>query len=80
MLLSGRTGEGAVGKNSACQMNGGTTLFFKDVNFNPFVGAGSNATVMDDFAINQIDFRFSARGPADIAIIACWQNCAGFRQ
>jgi gluconate 2-dehydrogenase alpha chain len=64
MLLSGigkpydpMSGEGAVGKNYAYQMTGGTTLFFKDINFNPFVGAGSNATVMDDFAINQIDFR-----------------------
>ncbi len=64
MLLSGigtpydpRSGEGVVGKNYAYQMTGGTTLFFKDINFNPFVGAGSNATVMDDFAVNQIDFR-----------------------
>jgi gluconate 2-dehydrogenase alpha chain len=64
MLLSGigkpydpSSGDGAVGKNYAYQMTGGTTLFFKDINFNPFVGAGSNATVMDDFAVNQIDFR-----------------------
>jgi gluconate 2-dehydrogenase alpha chain len=64
MLLSGigkpydpTSGDGVVGKNYAYQMIGGTTLFFKDVNFNPFVGAGSNATVMDDFATNQIDFR-----------------------
>ncbi|WP_157019251.1 GMC family oxidoreductase [Mesorhizobium xinjiangense] len=63
MLLSGIgqpydpiTGEGVMGKNYAYQMNGGTSLFFKDVEFNPFVGAGSNGMVIDDFAINQIDF------------------------
>lgn len=64
LLLSGigtpydpKTGEGTIGKNYAYQMSGGTTLFFKDINFNPFVGAGSNSIVMDDFAINQIDFK-----------------------
>ncbi|EKF41109.1 gluconate 2-dehydrogenase (acceptor) [Nitratireductor indicus C115] len=63
MLLSGigqpydpATGEGVTGKNYAYQMNGGTSLFFKDIEFNPFVGAGSNGMVIDDFAINQIDF------------------------
>lgn len=63
MLLSGigepynpQTGEGVTGKNYAYQMNGGTTLFFRDKAFNPFVGAGSNGMVIDDFAINQIDF------------------------
>ena len=63
MLLSGigkpyapDTGEGVVGKNYAYQMTGGTSLFFKDVNFNPFVGAGSSATVIDDFSVNQVDF------------------------
>ncbi|NIZ03119.1 GMC family oxidoreductase [Thalassospira lucentensis] len=63
MLLSGigqaynaATGEGVVGKNYAYQTNGGTALFFKDVDFNPFVGNGSNGHVIDDFAINQIDF------------------------
>jgi gluconate 2-dehydrogenase alpha chain len=48
---------GVVGRNYAYQMTGGATLFFKDKNFNPFIGAGSNATVIDDFAINQIDFK-----------------------
>ncbi len=64
MLVSGigtpydpSSGVGTVGKNYAYQMTGGTTLFFRDVNFNPFVGAGSNAMVIDDFAANQIDFR-----------------------
>ncbi|MCA2013798.1 GMC family oxidoreductase [Cereibacter sphaeroides] len=63
MLLSGigepynpRTGEGVTGKNYAYQMNGGTTLFFRDHHFNPFAAAGSSGTSMDDFAINQIDF------------------------
>ncbi|MBR9764345.1 MAG: GMC family oxidoreductase [Rhodobacteraceae bacterium] len=63
MLLSGigdpydpRTGQGVTGKNYAYQMNGGTTLFYKDVDFNPFAGAGSVGMAIDDFAINQIDF------------------------
>ena len=63
LLLSGigkpyvaETGEGVVGKNYAYQMSGGTSLFFKNVNFNPFVGAGSSAMVIDDFSMNQVDF------------------------
>lgn len=63
MLLSGIgepynpvTGEGVTGKNYAYQMNGGTTLFFKDKHFNPFVASGANGLSIDDFAINQIDF------------------------
>lgn len=63
MLLSGIgepynpvTGEGVTGKNYSYQMNGGTTLFFKDKNFNPFIGSGANGMSIDDFAINQIDF------------------------
>ena len=48
---------GVIGRNYAYQMTGGATLFFKDKNFNPFIGAGGNATVIDDFAINQIDFK-----------------------
>lgn len=48
---------GVVGRNYAYQMTGGATLFFKDKQFNPFIGAGGNATVIDDFAINQIDFK-----------------------
>ncbi len=63
LLLSGigkpyvaETGEGVVGRNYAYQMTGGTSLFFKDVHFNPFVGAGSSAIVIDDYAVNQIDF------------------------
>lgn len=63
LLLSGigkpyvaETGEGVVGRNYAYQMTGGTSLFFKGVHFNPFVGAGSSAIVIDDYAVNQIDF------------------------
>lgn len=63
MLLSGIgqpydpvTGEGVTGKSYAYQMNGGVTMFFKEDIFNPFVGHGSNGQVIDDFAINQIDF------------------------
>ncbi|MEF2070157.1 GMC family oxidoreductase [Consotaella aegiceratis] len=63
MLLSGigqpydpATGEGVTGRAYSYQMNGGTSLYFKDVDFNPFVGAGSNGIVIDDFSVNQIDF------------------------
>lgn len=63
MLLSGIgkpydpvSGEGVTGKNYAYQMTGSTSLFFRDTDFNPFVGAGSNGTLIDDFAINRIDF------------------------
>jgi gluconate 2-dehydrogenase alpha chain len=63
MLLSGigkpyspDTGEGVIGKNYAYQMAGGTGLFFKDHHFNPFVGAGSSAMVIDDFSMGQVDF------------------------
>ncbi|WP_062014555.1 GMC family oxidoreductase [Aureimonas sp. AU4] len=50
-------GTGVVGRNYAYQMNGGTTLFFKDKEFNPFIGTGSNGVTIDDFGIGQIDFR-----------------------
>ncbi len=63
MLLSGigqvynpTTGEGTVGKNYSYQMNGGVSLFFKDDNFNWFIGTGSNGMAIDDFGVNQIDF------------------------
>ncbi len=63
MLLSG-IGEpwdpvnqtGTTGKNYSYQMNGGTSLFFKDVAFNPFAAAGSSGISIDDYAISQIDF------------------------
>lgn len=50
------TGEGVVGRNYAYQVNGGTSLFFKDKIFNPFVGTGSSGVTIDDFSISQIDF------------------------
>lgn len=50
------SGEGVVGKNYAYQMNGGATLYFKDKEFNPFIGAGANAEVLNDFGVEQIDF------------------------
>ncbi|WP_127110853.1 GMC family oxidoreductase [Pararhodobacter zhoushanensis] len=63
MLLSGIgdpwdpvTQTGTTGKNYAYQMNGGTSMFFRDVEFNPFAAAGSNGVSIDDYAINQIDF------------------------
>jgi len=63
MLLSG-IGEpwdpaqqtGTTGKNYAYQMNGSTRMFFKDVAFNPFAGAGANGISIDDYAISRIDF------------------------
>jgi gluconate 2-dehydrogenase alpha chain len=63
LLLSGigepydpRAGKGVVGRNYAYQMNGGTSLFFRDKVFNPFVGTGSNGMTIDDFSMSQIDF------------------------
>lgn len=63
MLLSGLgeaynplTGEGTLGKNYAYQMNGGISMFFKDEEFNPFVGHGANGQAIDDFSISQNDF------------------------
>lgn len=63
MLLSGigqpydpNTGEGVVGRNYAYQMLGGYTMFFKDENFNPFIGTGANGFCIDDYGIDNIDF------------------------
>ncbi|MGP8290978.1 GMC family oxidoreductase [Vreelandella zhanjiangensis] len=50
------SGEGVVGKNYAYQMNGGSTLYFKDKAFNPFIGAGANGEIVNDFGVEQIDF------------------------
>ena len=54
MLLSGLgeaydplTGEGTLGKNYAYQMNGGISMFFRDEEFNPFVGHGANGICID---------------------------------
>lgn len=63
MLLSGIgqpydpvTGEGVTGRGYAYQMSGGVQMFFKDKEFNPFVGTGSNAMVINDYGVGQIDF------------------------
>lgn len=63
LLLSGigkpynpHTGEGVVGKNYCYQMTGGLNLYFKDANFNRFIGTGSNSMTIDDFSVNQINF------------------------
>jgi len=63
MLLSGigqpydpATGEGVVGRNYAYQMLGGYTMFFKDEEFNPFIGTGANGYCIDDFGIDNNDF------------------------
>ena len=63
MLLSGigepydpRTGTGTTGKNYSYQMNGGTTMFFADRQFNPFVSAGSSGMSINDFGMEQIDY------------------------
>jgi gluconate 2-dehydrogenase alpha chain len=50
------SGTGVTGRNYSYQMTGGTTAFFEDVEFNPFIGSGSTGYVIDDYAINQIDF------------------------
>lgn len=63
LLLSGigkpydpLTNTGTIGRNYSYQTTGGTTLFFKDHEFNPFIGAGSNNHSVMDYAVNQIDF------------------------
>ncbi|KAA6206308.1 MAG: GMC family oxidoreductase [Candidatus Tokpelaia sp.] len=52
-----QTNEGVIGRNYAYQINvGSATAFFKDKNFNPFIGTGANCMALDDFATNRIDF------------------------
>ncbi len=51
-----KTGKGVVGKNYCYQVSGGTvTVFFKDKEINPFMTAGSHATVIDDFNGDNFD-------------------------
>ncbi|MFT3988700.1 GMC family oxidoreductase [Aestuariivirga sp.] len=50
------TGEGVIGRNYSYQVTGGTSMWFRDKVFNPFVGTGSAGMSMDDFSIGQIDF------------------------
>jgi len=63
MLVSGigkpydpSSGEGTVGRNYAYQMTGETTLFFKDIAFNPFVGAGASGMAIADLGLSRMDF------------------------
>jgi gluconate 2-dehydrogenase alpha chain len=62
LLLSGigqpydpMTGEGVVGKNYAYQTMSSVNVFFDDKIINPFIGAGSHATVIDDFNGDNFD-------------------------
>ena len=62
MLLSGigkpydpKTGEGQVGRNYAYQITSSVDLFFDDKILNPFVGAGSQGQVIDDFNGDNFD-------------------------
>lgn len=63
MLLSGigkpynpKTRAGTIGRNYSYQVTGDTTCFFEDADFKPFVGAGADGVVSNDFGIEQIDF------------------------
>lgn len=51
------TGEGVIGRNYAYQLQSGWNLFFKDVEMLNFIGAGGNATGIDEFSTNRLDFR-----------------------
>jgi gluconate 2-dehydrogenase alpha chain len=62
LLLSGigqpydpKTGDGLVGKNYAYQTMSSVNAFFDDKLINPFIGAGSLATVVDDFNGDNFD-------------------------
>lgn len=50
------TGEGVVGRNYSYQMLGGTSCFFEDAEFKPFVGAGIEGACLLDYGLEQIDF------------------------
>jgi gluconate 2-dehydrogenase alpha chain len=62
MLLSGigepydpKTNRGAVGRNYAYQIVSAATGFFPDKVFNPFMGAGALASIVDDFNGDNFD-------------------------
>ncbi|HEY1604950.1 MAG TPA: GMC family oxidoreductase [Allosphingosinicella sp.] len=62
LLLSGigkpydpRTGEGVVGKNYCYQTMGSVDVFFEDKLLNPFIGAGSLASVIDNYNGDNFD-------------------------
>jgi len=76
MLLSGigkpydpKTGEGTVGRNYAYQSAGGAGLLFEGKTFNPFIGAGSLGTAIDDF--NGDNFDHTGLGFVGGASITC---------
>lgn len=76
MLLSGigkpydpKTGEGTVGRNYAYQSAGGAGLLFEGKTFNPFIGAGSLGTAIDDF--NGDNFDHTGLGFLGGASITC---------
>jgi gluconate 2-dehydrogenase alpha chain len=48
-------GTGVVGKNYAYQAAGGTTLYFEDKHFNPFMGAGGLTLAIDDYNGDNFD-------------------------
>jgi gluconate 2-dehydrogenase alpha chain len=51
----GATGQGVVGKNFCYQTTSGVTVFFKDRWINPFLGAGSTGTLIDEFNNDNFD-------------------------
>ncbi len=62
MLLSGigkpydpKTGEGQVGRNYAYQITSSVDMFFDDKIMNPFIGAGAQGQVIDDFNGDNFD-------------------------
>ncbi|MCK1272145.1 MULTISPECIES: GMC family oxidoreductase [unclassified Bradyrhizobium] len=62
MMLSGigriydpKTGKGSVGRNYAYQMSSSVTAHFNDKVFNPFMGAGACAMIIDDFNYDNFD-------------------------
>ncbi|WP_106478482.1 GMC family oxidoreductase [Phytohalomonas tamaricis] len=46
---------GVVGRNYSYQMTGSIDMFFDDIEFNPFVAAGANGQVIDDFSPDTFD-------------------------
>jgi len=49
------TGKGVVGRNYTYQTSSGSTLFFDDKLFNPFIGSGALGMTMDDFNGDNFD-------------------------
>jgi len=50
-----KTGQGVIGRNYAFLANGGSTLFFKDRNFNPFATAGATGQMFNDISPGNFD-------------------------